>query len=83
MCHEGNVMTRIDTTWRVTTRVPAEVCNAAYVTTWQGKLLVIGSAKIGEPHRAYVMDLKNCKWTKLESPEEYSGHVQTGCCLEI
>ncbi|KAL7162401.1 hypothetical protein ACSBR2_042815 [Camellia fascicularis] len=83
MCRNGNVMVCKNATWEVQAGLPAEVCNAAYVTTWQGKLLVIGSAKIGEPHRAYVMDLKNCKWTKLESPEEYSGHVQTGCCLEI
>ncbi|KAI7985878.1 F-box/kelch-repeat protein [Camellia lanceoleosa] len=83
MCRNGNVMACKNATWQVLSGLPAEVCNAAYVTTWQGKLLVIGSAKIGEPHRAYVMDLKNCKWTKLESPEEYSGHVQTGCCLEI
>ncbi|XP_028109985.1 F-box/kelch-repeat protein At1g15670-like [Camellia sinensis] len=75
MIHEGNVMTRIDTTWRVIARVPAEVCNMAYMTVWQTKLLVIGSSKLGEPHKVYAMDLKNYTRTKIDAPHEYSTHV--------
>ncbi|KAH7867457.1 hypothetical protein Vadar_033726 [Vaccinium darrowii] len=83
MCHERNVIAREGTTWQVVAGLPDAVANLAYVASWQGKLLVIGSAKFGEPHRVYLMDLKNFTWQKLESPEEYSGHVQSGCCLEI
>ncbi|XP_059643460.1 F-box/kelch-repeat protein At1g80440-like [Cornus florida] len=83
MCGEGNVRTMKGATWQVITGLPAEVSNATYVSTWQGKLLAIGCANFGEPHRAYVMDLKNPTWTKVEAPEEFTGHVQSGCFLEI
>ncbi|XP_028117412.1 F-box/kelch-repeat protein At1g15670-like [Camellia sinensis] len=83
MCHEGNVMTRMDTTWRVLARLSAEVCNVAYMTVWQTKLLVFGSSELGEPYKVYEMDLKNYTWTKIRAPHEYSTHVQFGCCLEI
>ncbi|XAR67739.1 hypothetical protein NMG60_11002626 [Bertholletia excelsa] len=83
MCLNGNVMAREGATWQVVAGLPAEVSSAGCVTTWQGKLLVIGCEKFGEPHRAYVLDLQSQKWEKLELPEEHSGHVQSGCCLEI
>ncbi|PSS07457.1 F-box/kelch-repeat protein [Actinidia chinensis var. chinensis] len=83
MCHNGSVMAREGATWQVIGGLPADVANAAYVAAWQGKLLVIGCAQFGEPHRAYLMDLKSSTWTKIESPEEYSGYVQSGGCLEI
>jgi len=83
MCRNGNVTARDGATWQVVAGLPAELCNVAYVTAWQGKLLVIGSGKSDGPHTAYVMDLKNYTWTKLDVPDQYSGHVQSGCCLEI
>ncbi|XAR50613.1 hypothetical protein NMG60_11004980 [Bertholletia excelsa] len=83
MCREGSVTVQNGATWEVLGGLPDEVRNVAYVTAWQGQVLVIGSAMFGEPHRTYVMDLKNCTWTKLESPDEYSGHVQSGCWFEI
>ncbi|KAG5523386.1 hypothetical protein RHGRI_035263 [Rhododendron griersonianum] len=82
-CHNNNVTVRDGAAWQVLAGLPAELCNVAYVTAWQGKLLVIGSGRSGGPHTACVMDLKNYKWTKVAVPEEYSGHVQSGCCLEI
>ncbi|KAL6986867.1 hypothetical protein U1Q18_041448 [Sarracenia purpurea var. burkii] len=83
LCRNDSVMVCKDAKWQVLAGVPAEVRNVAYVTAWQDKLLVIGSGKFGEPHKGYVMDLKKSTWTKLELPPEYSGHVQSGCCLEI
>ncbi|KAG5537628.1 hypothetical protein RHGRI_024917 [Rhododendron griersonianum] len=83
MCHKRNVTAREGSAWQVIAGLPDAVANTAYVAMWQGKLLVIGSSKFGEPHRAYLLDLKNFSWEKLESPEEYSGHVQAGCCVEI
>ncbi|KAF5957101.1 hypothetical protein HYC85_004326 [Camellia sinensis] len=61
MCHEGNVMTRMETTWRVLARLSAEVCNVAYMTVWQTKLLVFCSYELGEPYKVYEMDLY-CVW---------------------
>ncbi|KAF7124657.1 hypothetical protein RHSIM_Rhsim12G0196700 [Rhododendron simsii] len=82
-CHDNNVTMRDGATWQVLAGLPAELCNVAYVAALQGKLLVIGSERSGGPHTAGVMDLKNYKWTKVVVPEEYSGHVESGCCLEI
>ncbi|KAJ4718191.1 F-box/kelch-repeat protein [Melia azedarach] len=83
MCLEGDVLALKNGTWRRVAKLSADVSNVAYTTTWQGKLLVIGSARFGEPHMSYVLDLKSYNWTKMETPEEFSGHVQSGCYLEI
>ncbi|CAK9174648.1 unnamed protein product [Ilex paraguariensis] len=83
MCREGNVVVLENATWQVITGLPIEVINATYLTRWHDRLLVIGSPKFGEPHKGYVMDLKNQRWARLEAPEEYSGHVQSSYCLDI
>ncbi|CBI36182.3 unnamed protein product, partial [Vitis vinifera] len=44
---------------------------------------VIGCRSFGEAHVAYMLDLKSRRWRKLVAPEEFCGHVQSGCCLEI
>ena len=54
-----------------------------YMTTWQEKLMVIGSLNFGVSHLAYMLDLINYTWTKVESPKEYSGYVQSSSYLEI
>ncbi|KAK1579094.1 hypothetical protein Q3G72_035500 [Acer saccharum] len=81
--HKGDVVALKHDKWQVVAKIPAEVCKVAYMTTWQGKLLVIGCARYGEPHMTYVLDLESYKWTKMESLEKFSGHVQSGCYLEI
>lgn len=83
MCREGDVMALRCNTWQAVARLPADVCSVAFVTTWQGKLMVTGSARFGEPHMSYLLDLKSCKWTRTVTPDEFSGHVQSGCYLEI
>ncbi|KAH7565155.1 hypothetical protein JRO89_XS09G0147600 [Xanthoceras sorbifolium] len=83
LSHEGDVVALKLEKWQALAKIPAEVCNVAYMTTWQGKLLVIGCARYSEPHMAYVLDLKSYKWTKIESRKEFCGHVQSGCYLEI
>ncbi|RVW77600.1 F-box/kelch-repeat protein [Vitis vinifera] len=49
----------------------------------RGKLLVIGCRSFGDAHVAYMLDLKSHGWRKLVAAEEFCGHVQSGCCLEI
>ncbi|KAK6148905.1 hypothetical protein DH2020_016430 [Rehmannia glutinosa] len=39
--------------------------------------------RFGAPYKTYLLDLKRCKWEKVEADEEFSGHVQSGCCLEL
>lgn len=83
MCRAGEVVASKDGTWTVIATLPNEVKEIAYVLTWQGKLLVIGSPGFGEPHATYVLDTRRNTWTKMAMPEEYTNHVQSGCCLEL
>ncbi|KAL4583923.1 hypothetical protein LXL04_008509 [Taraxacum kok-saghyz] len=62
------------------TRIPRDMDSVSCVIGLEGKLLVVG---LGKGHGMYVLDLINQSWTKAEAPAEYSGHVQSGCCLEI
>ena len=83
MCHAGEVVALQDSRWQTVDKLPAEIRHTAYMTTWEGKLLVIGCRSFGEAHVAYMLDLKSHRWRKLVAPEEFCGHVQSGCCLEI
>ncbi|XP_022777158.1 F-box/kelch-repeat protein At1g80440-like [Durio zibethinus] len=83
MICEGDVVAFKDAKWQVIAKLPGDLCKVAYMATWQDKLLAIGSSRFDEPHNAYVLNLKKSEWTKLETPEKYSGHVQSGCYLEI
>ncbi|KAI4355676.1 hypothetical protein L6164_004424 [Bauhinia variegata] len=83
MCVDGEVVTLQDSTWQVVAQVPSEIRNVAYVRTWIGTLLLIGSSGYGEPHIGFVLDMECCKWRKLEYPERHKGHVQSGCLMEI
>ncbi|KAG4945023.1 hypothetical protein AAZX31_15G012900 [Glycine max] len=83
MCRGGDVVALHGDTWRNVAKVPGEIRNVACVGVWEGLMLVIGSSGFGEPHMGFVLDLKNRAWTKLASPEDYTGHVQSGCLLQI
>ncbi|XP_034696128.1 F-box/kelch-repeat protein At1g80440-like [Vitis riparia] len=83
MCHAGEVVALQDSRWQTVDKLPAEIRHTAYMTTWEGKLLVIGCRSFGEAHVAYMLDLKSHRWRKLVAAEEFCGHVQSGCCLEI
>ncbi|XP_021731948.1 F-box/kelch-repeat protein At1g80440-like [Chenopodium quinoa] len=69
--------------WQVVTEVPADVRSSQWLGSCGDKLVVIGSSKFGEPHSGYMLDLKNYKWTKLDMPTKFSGHVQCGFILEL
>ncbi|GMN37274.1 hypothetical protein TIFTF001_006697 [Ficus carica] len=83
MCQGGDLVKRKNATWQTVAKLPAEVDKIAYVVTWKGRMLVIGSAGFGDPHMAYVLDMDNYDWIKLKTPQEFSGHVQSGCYMEI
>lgn len=83
MCRGGELVSMKGDTWQKMTKVPDEICNVAYVGALDGDVLVIGSNGCGEVHMGFVFDVKSCSWRKLESPEGFKGHVQTGCVLEI
>ncbi|KAI4329281.1 hypothetical protein L6164_021564 [Bauhinia variegata] len=82
MCVDGEVVALQGSTWQAVAKVPAEIRNVAFVRTWQGALMLVGSSGYGEPHMAFVLDIRSWNWRKLETPE-YTGHVQSGCLLEI
>ncbi|KAL2338098.1 hypothetical protein Fmac_012544 [Flemingia macrophylla] len=83
LCVAGELMALRRDTWQRIASVPAEVRNAAFVAPLDGALVVIGSSGYGEVHVAYAFDATRCNWRKLETPEGFRGHVQTGCVLEI
>ncbi|XP_010254205.1 PREDICTED: F-box/kelch-repeat protein At1g80440-like [Nelumbo nucifera] len=82
-CRAGHMAVSDGVTWRSVAELPADIRVSPNVVTWQGKLLVIGMAKCGGPYGAYVLESPHYTWRKVRVPEEYSGHVQAGCCLEI
>ncbi|CAN4100226.1 unnamed protein product [Withania somnifera] len=86
MCQDGCVAVKEDATWRNLARLPAGITSVTYLTASQGKLILVGNAPFDELNSAYAMDMSDGKlekWTKVETTDEYSGHVQYGCCLEI
>ncbi|CAH8353806.1 unnamed protein product [Eruca vesicaria subsp. sativa] len=83
-CCRRDLMVMSGDTWRKAGDVPADVCNVSYVAVRRcGKLVVIGSARYGEPSVVYNWDKSDCRWEKQETCEKYEGHVQAGCFLEI
>ncbi|RVW77654.1 F-box/kelch-repeat protein [Vitis vinifera] len=62
MCHAGEVVALQDSRWQTVDKLPAEIRHIAYMTTWEGKLLVIGCRSFGEAQVAYMWDLKSGKW---------------------
>uniref|UniRef100_A0A2P2N9F5 Uncharacterized protein n=1 Tax=Rhizophora mucronata TaxID=61149 RepID=A0A2P2N9F5_RHIMU len=83
MCREGDVATLKNATWQAIAKLPADMGNVAYLAAWHGNLLVIGLEELGGSLVAHLLDMDTCKWTKVNTPRQYSGHVQTGCFLEI
>ncbi|KAK8524971.1 hypothetical protein V6N13_015968 [Hibiscus sabdariffa] len=83
MCQGGDMTKLEGNTWKAVAELPAEVCNTGHVATWEDKLLVIGSPSFGEPYAAYVLNLRNYTWTRIEPTDQYSGHVQSGYYLEL
>lgn len=83
ICRAGDVAVLENSTWKLVVELPYEVLCSPWMTAWHDKLLVIGCPRFGEPHQCYVLDLKSCKWVKLEARGEYISHVQSGCCFEL
>ncbi|KAE8696092.1 putative Galactose oxidase/kelch repeat superfamily protein [Hibiscus syriacus] len=83
MVNEGDVVAYKDAKWQVVAKLSADVCNTVHVATWEDNLMVIGSPCFGEPYIAYVLNLKNYTWTRMEPADQYSGHVQSSCYLEL
>ncbi|PIN03305.1 hypothetical protein CDL12_24174 [Handroanthus impetiginosus] len=83
MCRDNDVAVQEGSTWRAVAPLPTSVRNTAYVAAWQDKVLVIGSGRFGAPYETFVLDVKRCKWGKVEAEKDFLGHVQAGCCLEL
>ncbi|KAL8465782.1 hypothetical protein ACS0TY_035038 [Phlomoides rotata] len=80
-CRGTNVMERRGSTWTVAAELPPDVKYTAFVIAWQGKVLVIGSE---ESCKTFIMwDFKRGKWEGVDCGENFSGYVQSGCCLEL
>lgn len=84
VCSRRDMMVMSGDTWQKVVNLPDDVCNVSYMAVRRsGKVVVIGSARYGEPSVGYNWDISNSRWVKLETHEKYEGHVQAGCFLEI
>ncbi|XP_074586512.1 F-box/kelch-repeat protein At1g80440-like [Curcuma longa] len=69
--------------WRSVGEVPADVRVATQLVGWESGLMVMGLETHGGTLAAYVMEEGATAWRKVAVPEEYSGHAQEACCIEI
>ncbi|KAJ8504169.1 hypothetical protein OPV22_005055 [Ensete ventricosum] len=87
MCRgdQGLQLTLLDAAgWRVVAEVPADARVAPELVPWDGGLMVMGSETHGGAQTGYIMEPGTATWKKVEvPPEEYSGNIHAGCCLEI
>ncbi|MFS7890355.1 putative kelch-type beta propeller [Helianthus anomalus] len=82
-CRANDMVVLEDDTWQSVARLPAEATNMHCLVSFLGHLLLIGTPKYGEPSNAYMMDLNKRVWTKVHVPVDYSGHIESSCCLII
>ncbi|KAM7278941.1 hypothetical protein ACFE04_006075 [Oxalis oulophora] len=62
------------------------VQTAACGVMLDNRVLITGSEYQGAPHGFYMLEMKEGQKGKMEKitvPEEFSGFVQSGCCVEI
>ncbi|CAI8611872.1 unnamed protein product [Vicia faba] len=83
MCKGGDVVVLEHDTWKNVANVPSEIKNVACLGACDGALLLIGSSGLGKPCMGFILGLKSGVWTKFQNPENFSGHIQSGCLLEI
>ncbi|GAA0156371.1 hypothetical protein LIER_13885 [Lithospermum erythrorhizon] len=83
ICHDSGIAAVDNCTFDNVAELPTDLRITSYVTGFKGKLLVIGSTGFNEQQRCWVLDLRTHKWTRIESVEGFTGHVQSGCCLEL
>ncbi|KAI5660567.1 hypothetical protein M9H77_29360 [Catharanthus roseus] len=69
--------------WQTVAELPSDVRNIGCVMGWQGKVFVAGCPGLNELYRVYIWDSRSNTWTKVEAPENFSGHIQAACCLEM
>ncbi|KAD4889272.1 hypothetical protein R6Q59_033858 [Mikania micrantha] len=79
--YQDGAVVALDHSFR--TRIPSDMDSVPCMIECGGQLLAVGSVGFGRVHGVYVLDLESSTWIKTEVPEEYSGHVQSGCCLEV
>ncbi|KAF6172942.1 hypothetical protein GIB67_035496 [Kingdonia uniflora] len=88
-CTSGNIEVLMNgDLWRKIAEVPEDIRVGLHVVTWQDKLLVTGSDRYGGSCNTYVFEFGKGKakekyWKKVETPNDFSGHVQIGCSLEM
>ncbi|XP_051147619.1 F-box/kelch-repeat protein At1g80440-like [Andrographis paniculata] len=83
LCRGNELLALEGSTWRIAAELPAAVRNTAFAAAWEGKVAVFGSEGFGAHYQGFVLDLKTGKWVQIGAKEEFSGHVLSGCCLEL
>nr|GEV26126.1 hypothetical protein [Tanacetum cinerariifolium] len=78
--HSANdIVELVDGNWQFVARLPVDVAIGPHITPFHGHLLMTSKPDYHNPHDAYILDLKDLIWTRLD----VSGHVRCGCCFTI
>ncbi|KZV56085.1 F-box/kelch-repeat protein-like [Dorcoceras hygrometricum] len=79
----GHVAALQGSEWKGVVELPHNVQNTTHMTACRDKAFVMASSTSGGRHQMFILDLKSYRWEKVEATDDFSGHVQSGCCLEL
>ena len=88
-CRVGNVAVMAEEergTWKQVAELPKDARVMPHVVACRGGMLLLGAACHGGAHFGYMLEKGgggDYRWRPMSVPEEFSGQVQAGCCLEI
>lgn len=66
--------------WKGVAEPPYDI---THMTACRDKVFVMGSSRSGEQHQMFTLNLKSCRWERVDATDLFSGHVHSGCCLEL
>ncbi|XP_073124049.1 F-box/kelch-repeat protein At1g80440 [Henckelia pumila] len=69
--------------WKGVAELPDNVQNTTHMTGCGDKVFMMGISRSRGRHQMFVSDLKSCRWERVDATDDFSGHVQSGCCLEL
>ncbi|KAK1422461.1 hypothetical protein QVD17_25596 [Tagetes erecta] len=79
--YQDSEVVALDRSFR--TKIPDDMINVHCMIKCGRQLLVVGSIGFDGGNGMYVLDLESSTWITVETPDDYFGHVLSGCCLEV
>ncbi|KAK9141861.1 hypothetical protein Syun_011261 [Stephania yunnanensis] len=72
--------------WMAAAEIPGNVRVGSYLVTWRNRMMVIGSGGHGQAYSCHVAEVGSgdrYTWREVEKAVEFSGHVYSGCTIEV